>query len=121
MQGGEAVQSRRRLVGYGVVLHRAGAKRIEGRGRAQVPLRQPQEVAQHVGLADLGEPVDRLAQQLGGQEGSGLCIATVHGEGAPSGPAAFEDQRLVEQQARLFVPVSRGAAGQGSFGVLGHA
>ena len=68
MQLGEAGQPRDLLVDHRVVLHRARAERVEGRRRAVVPLRQAQEVAQHLELADLGQAVEVvLAPQLGGQ------------------------------------------------------
>ena len=48
--------ARRPLVDDRVVLHRARAERVEVRRDAEVPLRQPREVAHHLGSLTSGKP-----------------------------------------------------------------
>ena len=64
MEGGEAGHGGHLLVDLGIVLHRAGAERIEARIHAEVHLGEVVVVADHLGLADLGKPGRSAATQL---------------------------------------------------------
>ena len=56
------------LVELGVVLHRAGAERVEAGVEVEVALRQPVVVADDLGLGDLGELRRLGSAQLGRQQ-----------------------------------------------------
>ena len=60
----ELRQQRRGVARLGVVLHRAGAERIEVRVDREVQLRQPRVMAHDVELADLGQRWPRAPAQL---------------------------------------------------------
>ena len=64
MQVPEAGKHREPLVDARVVLHRAGAERIEARVDAEVARRELREVPDDLGLGELGEPRRNLAAQL---------------------------------------------------------
>ncbi len=68
---GEAGKPRDHLVDARVVLHRAGAERIEARVDAEVPRRQLGEVPHEVGLGDLGQARRLGTPQLVGDLGHG--------------------------------------------------
>ena len=55
VQPGEAGQAGGLLVDLGVVLHRAGAERVDARVDAVVQLRQAGEVADHIHLGQFGQ------------------------------------------------------------------
>ena len=59
----EAGQARRPLVDLRVVLHRAGAERVEAEVDRDVPGREPREVAHHLDLGDLRQPGQVVAQR----------------------------------------------------------
>ncbi len=63
MEIDEPGEPRRDLVHARVVLHRAGAERIEAGVHSEVPRRQGREVANELGLRDLGQPGRLLAAQ----------------------------------------------------------
>ena len=56
VQVAEAAKADQPLVDPRVVLHRAGAEGVEAGVDAEVPGRELREVAEHLGLGDLGEP-----------------------------------------------------------------
>ncbi len=64
---GEARVRRQPLVDLGVVFHRAGAERIDAHVDAVVLLGEAGEVAGDLGLGDLGEAVDLLAERDAGE------------------------------------------------------
>ena len=65
MQPREPGQRHEPLVDPGVVFHRAAAERVEAGVDAEVARRELGEVAEHLGLGELGQPRRLLARQLG--------------------------------------------------------
>jgi hypothetical protein len=63
------------LVHARVVLHRAGPERIEAGVNAERPRREVREVADQLGLGDLGEPRRPLAPELVGHLRDGQVVA----------------------------------------------
>ena len=66
VRGRESGQPRHLLVDPRVVLHRAGAQRIQALVDREVQARKPREVARDLDLRDLGLPRDLAAQQRRG-------------------------------------------------------
>ena len=98
----EAGDPRRPLVDLGVVLHRARPERIELRVDAEIPLREPDEVAERLGLAHLGEARGLARGRARRSARAGSTAGTSSGASdAPdaAGRAPLEDGRLAELDA----------------------
>ena len=67
MRCGEGGVRREPFVDLGVVFHRAGTERIDAHVDAVVLLREPGEMAGDLGLRDLGEAFDLLAERDAGE------------------------------------------------------
>ena len=91
MDAGEAGQGSHLLVDAGVVLHGAGAQRIEPAVHAVDVLIELGIVAAHVSLAHLGEQRGRFPLQIGGQLHLGHVASGQNGAAA-TGHALFKDQ-----------------------------
>ena len=91
MEVAEARQVDDPLVHSRVVLHRAGAKRIEARVDAEVAVGQAREVPDELRLRDLGEPRRPPAGELLGDVGGRQPVARQLA-GATAGPGPLEDQ-----------------------------
>src|SRR6266404_1337597 len=92
---GDAVEPGNEFIDARVVLHRAGAERIDAQIDSVVPGRKTREVAKHFNLADFGKPFDAgaaviCAERLGGIGGG--HIERRQFERALSGRRLLEDQ-----------------------------
>jgi hypothetical protein len=99
---GEAGQTRQRLVDLRVVLHRAGAERVQPEVDRGVPRREPREVADHVDFGQLGKPGQVAAQHLGVEGVGRIGIGDVEIRERVAGAAAhaaFEEQRLLPRES----------------------
>ena len=99
---GKASQSRDLLVDLRVVLHRAGAERIEAEVDRGVPGREPREVPDHVHFGELREPFEILAQRRASQHRRGVALGDVarrERESDAPRTAALEAQRLLVGEA----------------------
>ena len=124
MLRGETRQRRQPLVPLRVVLHRAGAERVEIGVDRHVERRQVRVVADNVQLAQLRQRRSGVADQVrrGDQRRERLIgdVGLRQDRGGPSGTAGFEEQRglveLVHQSSRFrFMRRSR-PRGSGSRG-----
>jgi hypothetical protein len=98
---GEAGEAGDRLVDLRVVLHRAGAERVDVDVDRVVLLAEAREVPDHVDLAHLG-PVEPVALELG-REGRLGHVRGGEADPAALGLAQLEDQRLDRHGARSFL------------------
>ena len=74
------------LVDPRVVLHRAGAERVEAGVDAEVPIRERREVPDELGLADLGQSRRALAAELRRHLRRGQVVRRARGRrGGPDG------------------------------------
>ena len=105
MEVAEARQADEPLVDARVVLHRAGAERVEAGVDAEVAGRELGEVAEHLRLGELGEPRRRLAGER--RPGSRAPAGPASGTPRPRRPGA---RLLVDQLHRL--SSSAGARGR---------
>ena len=90
---GEAREACRPLVELRVVLHGAGAERVETQVDRCVPGREASEVAHHIDLGDLGQAGDVVPQSLGGQDAAWIDAGNVgfwYGVADAPGPAPLE-------------------------------
>ena len=108
---GEAGQPRHALVDLGVVLHGAGAERVEAEVDRGVPGGQAREVAHDLDLGELGQARQVVAHGVGaeaaprGRPQARRCA----GSWQPTrpGPAALEEQRLLVGRRAVTAGVSR--------------
>ena len=106
-------QARDRLVDLRVVLHRAGAERVEPESTREVPAREPREVADDVELGDLGQR--RAARRAGAPPESATRVGSGHVERrqrvAAAGPGRLRSkmQRLLAREAAAGVAAALGA------------
>ncbi len=91
VQVGEAGKPRETLVDARVVLHRAGAERIEARVDPEVAVGEVREVTDDLVLGDLGQARRLLAGERGRHLGDGEVVGR-HAAGATAGPALLVDE-----------------------------
>ena len=82
------------LVDPRVVLHRAGAERVEARVDAERPVCERREVANELGLGELRQSRSAGTSEPGRQLGLRQAVVR-HASGASTRPGALEDQRRV--------------------------
>ncbi len=118
MQIGQARQPRHLLVEARVVLHGAGAERIEPRVDRVVLLAEPRVVPHHLGLREAGEPDRPLAPQAA----QALAIASRRGQIDAGAPllSLLEDERLLDRQTAVPGEGAGLAARQGRRHVRAH-
>ena len=85
VQVAEAGMRDHSLVDARVVLHRAGAERVEARVDSERARRELGEVAHELGLGHLGQPRRLLAAKLVGEVGSRQVVVARQGGGAAPG------------------------------------
>jgi len=82
------------LVDPRVVLHRAGPEGVEARVDAERPIRERRDVADELGLGELGQTRSAGACELRGQLGLRQAVVR-HASGTSTRSRALEDQRRV--------------------------
>src|SRR5579883_100525 len=109
MNVGKPGQARHRLVEARIVLHRAGAERVNARIDRIVVTREPHEVAHRLGLGKPGQVNGRFARQRAEAMLKGRGLINI--DAARLGPANLEDEAFLDFEPAV---AGKGAAPRSS-------